>query len=457
MDRASTVPTRHRTLEGVPEGSHIGLPATVVVSPAPADETLDQKAPVETWICFAVNVLAFAAICALVVIRTDGFWYDESWYLASVGSLRHQGALSAEFLRGLPGPAGPLYAWIHYLLEPLTGLRPLPTRFATIFLFVLTVVVLSMAARASGIRFGGLRTPQLLGAPMIYGTVGTALTEVPAMFVFALHIAVLLTALRWIDRNRPAAVGLGTLAGLLCGLAVAGRQTFLASLLALPVLGWKNRRAWPVLTACALSSLILPTIIFAAWQGLTPPKIAYVGQGFSPVNVFAAFAYAGIVYAIYDFSWILEHARRYGAIVLTGLVLNLAFGLLEQTPLIGTASRVLPDWGMPLYTRLFSGLFLGWGLVFMSKLVTILRDQSRMQRYLAFASILILGSALKVSIPYGGRYIVGCVPLLLLLALHRAPDTRWKAARMAVAAVVGLASLDTFITDSLRLEDSPLR
>jgi hypothetical protein len=415
---------------------------------------LERPAPAETWLCFGAAALALTAICALVVVRTTEFWYDESWYLSSVRDFERQG-LSTEFLRGLPGPAGPLFAWVHYLLEPLTGLRPLPTRLANIVLFLLMVMAVSSAARASGVRFATLRAPQILGAPMIYGSVGTALTEVPAMLAFALHLALVFRLLRESEENPRLALGLGIVAGVVGGFAVAGRQTFLASVLALPLLGLGARRAWPALAACGLSTLILPAFIFAAWGGLTPPKIAFVGAGFSPANVFTAFAYAGIVYAIYDFAWVLERARLHAGIVLTALVGNLALGLIEHAPLSGTASSLLPAWSLELYSRCFGGLFLGCGVVFMRKLVEMLLEPNPTQRYLAFAVILILGSALKVTIPYAGRYMAGAVPLLLLLALHRAPDTKWKAGRIALASVIGLGSLHTYIVHSMRLNVPP--
>jgi hypothetical protein len=411
------------------------------------------RVPMPVWLCFGVSLLAFGALCALVVLRTTRFWYDESWYLASVESMRRHGGLSVDFLRSLPGPAGPLYTWVHALLAPITKLKPLPTRFATIFMFVLTLVALSWAGRASGLRLAPLRVPQLLGAPMLYGTIGTALTEVPALLAFSMHVCILLIAVRWSERNRTIAIGLGLLSGLCCGLAITGRQTFLPALGALPVLGWRNRATWWPLVVCAVSALVLPALVFAAWGGLTPPKIAIVDKGFSIANLFMAFAYAGLVYAVFDASWIAGRARLYGAIVLTGLVMNLAFGLIIQVPLSGSVGRWLSPSGMSAYGRFSGGLFLGWGLVFMTKLVRVLREPNSLQRYLVLASILILSSALGVNIPYGGRYIAGSLPLLLLVALHRAPDTKWKAVRLAVAAVVGLVSLNNFIVHALRFND----
>jgi len=409
--------------------------------------------PTELWLCFAVNLLALAGICGLVLIRPTEFWYDESWYLSSVEPLRRLGPTS-EFRRGLPGPAGPLHAWVHYLLEPLTGLEPLATRIANVLLFVLTVLAVGAAARVNGIRFAALRAPQLLGAPMLYASIGTALTEVPAMLAFAVHLALLLAALEHREKNPSLALGLGALAGLACGLAVAGRQTFLASVLALPLLGWRDRRSWWPLAACGFTALILPAFIFTAWGGLTPPKIAFVGAGLKPENVLVAFAYAGIVYAVYDFSWVPRRARLYAATMLAGVTANLVFGFIEHTPLSGTAARFLPEWSLPLYSRFFSGLFMGWGLVFMTELTATLWEPSTTQRYFAFAAMLILGSALKVTLPYAGRYMAGSVPLLLLIALNRAPDSSWKALRLGVATVIGLVSLNTAM-DAARLDGPP--
>src|SRR4051794_19074463 len=105
----------------------------------------DRTAAADPWVyvCTAINVGAFLILLALAA--RGGVIYlqhDEGWYLETAEALRAKG-LTAEFLRGLPGPAGPLYSVVHALFAPLTGLQRPGIRFVNMSLFALTVLAIA--------------------------------------------------------------------------------------------------------------------------------------------------------------------------------------------------------------------------------------------------------------------------------------------------------------------------
>ncbi|CAN5817205.1 hypothetical protein BH23PLA1_BH23PLA1_19120 [soil metagenome] len=356
--------------------------------------------PPVTRVCFAVNLAGFAGLVTLVFLRTRQFWWDETWYLASVEALRAEG-LSGSFLRGLPGPAGPLYACVHFLLEPVTGLRPLPTRLANIGLFVLTIIALGVALRARQVSYPLLKASYLLAAPITYGIVGTALTELPAMLCFCLSLALLLVALSPSRRGTPTAIALAAAAGLDRGLESVGRQQHLMSLLAVSALAiganLSARAVVPTLLVYLASASILPGAVFAVWGGLVPPATAYVGEGTSLAHLALSVSYAGLIYFIYDFTWIRKWWAPFVGIVLAGLLMNLSVGLIEHLPMQETAKRLLPAWALRYYSRGGSGLILGFGLAFSLRMVRPLFGNDGGRRYFALATLLLLVTPAKIT------------------------------------------------------------
>jgi hypothetical protein len=403
----------------------------------------------ETLGGFAVNLAGFLAVVALIVAWRVPFWHDEHWYLQSVAALRRQGP-TVSFLRGLPGPAGPLYAVVHAACAPLTGLRPVGVRLVNALLFLLTALALAATLRRRGVAFPALRASHLMAAPVLYGVVGTALTEVPAMLLFYAHLPLLLAAVARARAGGKGAGGMGlaVVAGLACGAAILGRQQFLAALAAAPVLALGAVGATgPVLAAYAASALALPAVVFAIWGGLVPPETAWVGGGASPRNGALALSYAGLIYAIYDVRWIVRHRVAFALIVAAATAANLGLGVVELIPLKTLAWLYLPARAVPYYARASCGVLLGFGAAFLAHLGRQAWARKDDVEYLYFCAALlaVLSSCFKVVHLFSGRYVAVVVPLLVLVAAGDAAAESWaKVARMALGCLVGLLSLYTY-------------
>jgi 4-amino-4-deoxy-L-arabinose transferase-like glycosyltransferase len=398
-----------------------------------------------TWACFAVCAAGFLGLMALVLLSPAGLWRDEIWYLPSVAEL-HRLGLSRAWLHGLPGPAGPLYAVVHAGLEPLTHLRPLGIRFATAGLTVLTVLALGVAMRLRGIPSPFLRAPALIAAPVLAVSIGTAMTEMPALLFFCASLAALLAALGRAERARPGAIVLAALAGLCCGVAITGRQQYLIALFAAVVL-WR-RATWRVPAVYLLLALAVPAPMFLEWRGLVPPLTRFVGEGISIVHGLLAFCYAGLIYCLYDVSWLARRRLLNAALIALAIGLNVSLGLLTRLPFHDLAHHYLPPGVRPYYGLVGCGAMLGFGIIFLGLLIHLVweRRDDPFLVFLCLASVLLLAGSAKTNHIFASRYIATALPMMVIIGTERAPDTYGKAARLALGCVGGMLSLASDLT-----------
>src|SRR4051794_37891775 len=86
-----------------------------------------------------LGAVQLAVLFGFVLIRHEPPHYDEPWYLGTV-QLLHERGLTRQFLLDLPGPAGPLYTFVHALFEPLTHLRVPAVRLVNPLILLLTLL-----------------------------------------------------------------------------------------------------------------------------------------------------------------------------------------------------------------------------------------------------------------------------------------------------------------------------
>src|SRR3982751_2206379 len=91
------------------------------------------------WVTFLV---AFCALVLLVAMSPREFVHDEPAYVNYVPLLRHHG-FTEKFLDELTGAAGPLYAFVHLALSPLTDLRPVEMRLVNVVFLLVVVAILA--------------------------------------------------------------------------------------------------------------------------------------------------------------------------------------------------------------------------------------------------------------------------------------------------------------------------
>jgi hypothetical protein len=410
------------------------------LGPAPSAPV---EAPGARWACFAVSMAGYLVLISYILAVHPPLWFDEFTYLEYVPQL-HQLGLTTTWLRAILGSAGPLFGLVHAAFEPLTGLALPGVRLVSIGLAAATALVLGSALRSRNIPHAYMKAAGLFAVPILYGPIGSAMTEMPAMFFFCLSLALLFPALERAERGDRSAYPLAILAGLACGVATTGRQPYLMAIVASVAL--LGRSTWKVGLLYAISGLILPVPMFLIWGGLVPPRSQAGEVGTSVANCLVAFAYAGVLYSLFDVGWIVRRPLTFAAIVAATTVANLATGFAEHYPLHVTAIRNLSPSMLRIYGLTASGAMLGFGVAFIAELARFARARfdDPADRFLAAATALLLFSTIKNARMFAGRYIATVVPLLLIVGVSRAPDTYGKAFRLALGCILGMISLAAY-------------
>src|SRR5262249_100456 len=126
---------------------------------------------------------------------------------------------------------------------------------------------------------------------------GMTLTEIPAVFFLSLSLTLLVQTLS--TSSLGISISSAVASGVLLGMAVLGRQSYLLVLpcLLIPLI-W-DARIWAknlflVGVFCAATAAVVAPV-FLIWGGLVPPKVAFVGEGISVWNGVLTMGYAGLI------------------------------------------------------------------------------------------------------------------------------------------------------------------
>ena len=418
----------------------------------PTDTSTSNAAARNARLAAAVAGATFVVMCVLVLFARRGPTYDEPWYLGTVALLDRYG-LTPEFLRRLPGPAGPLYTLVQIVARPLTGLHAPGVRLVNLALVLGTVLLVGRCMRLLHPDRRDLTGTDLLAVPGLGACACLALTEVPAMFLATLAVLLLLLAVRPATAARAADVMLALAGGMSLGLAVTGRQPYLLILLAVPALVFgrppqpgMQRPLWPAVAFVA-AALAVCAPMFAVWGGLVPPSITRVSRGLVPAYAVLGAAYAGVIMAVLAPRYLDVPRRWLAAALVGGLMVNEITHVVEITPLTSVVARFLSPSLVAVYASLVSGVLFGAALIFV---VASLRNawarrDDAAYAFVALAGLAILASCAKVTHQFSSRYVVVASPLLVLAASYFTQSTRWKALRFGAAAVVNLLSVWSYL------------
>ncbi len=403
------------------------------------------------WACALIPVLTGVAmiVANLVAARVvpGRLIQDEAFYLAGVGELAAEG-FSPTYLREKPGLAGPLYEVVYWAVAPVVGAEPPTVRWVSMVLMVVVIFGTAAALRRVGATAAVPRAWQLLAVPMVLVCGGLALTEMPALALFTWHVPLLLAA-GAPGAGRGRRLALAAVAGVLIGLATCGRQNFLMAVPACAALAVAGGRRWivPAVVAAVVAAAV-PTPLFVIWGGLIPPRTTWV-SGMAVSHGVLAFAYAGIAYCIFDVRWLARRWAAWVALLVIGVAVNAATGLVHYVPLQTTAEKVLGRY-VGAYAMVCSGLLIGFGLVFLAYLLGLLwaYRSDPVPAYLVAYTGLLLASCARIAHQFSSRYVVLVAPVLVVLAALRDPsaagETWGKAGRLAIGGALGLVSLSAY-------------
>ena len=136
----------------------------------------------------ALIAASYIALLAIIATSPHHPVYDEGWYLGTIALLRQDG-LSVDFLRHLPGPAGPTFTIVYAAAAKLLGPGLPWLRFVGFAFLLASSALLAAILAALNLVIAGTNatTSRLLLAgmflmlPTVAVSSGMTLTEIPAV------------------------------------------------------------------------------------------------------------------------------------------------------------------------------------------------------------------------------------------------------------------------------------
>ncbi len=372
--------------------------------------------------------------------------YDEPWYLDSVPLVDEHGFFTSAFLRSLPGPVGPLFTWVHWLLHPLTGGAVPWVRLVNPVLLVLASLLTAAALKILQRREHFVSAAAILAIPMTWPCTGMALTEVPSLLFYSAHLYAFFVSWRQAESTSTRLIA-ALLSGVCLGFSVLGRQPVLLTLGAVGIVGVVvPKMRWPSAIVCGVTLLICVPV-FVIWGGLVPPQgmTDKVVKGFAPFHSLLAAAYCGLVMLILcpQRSW--GDWRLLLALMVGGIAVNLVFVIGKTVPMDTTVRSMVPASLMWIVERGFFGGLIGLAMVVIAVLLTEM-FQRRRDVVFVFAAVALLSqiaAAAAVKHQFSSRYLYPVAPLFLVLAASY-PCTRWTPVRYGLGILIGAVSLVSY-------------
>jgi hypothetical protein len=389
----------------------------------------------------------FGALVALVVSSPAKFLYDERYFADNFPLLRELGP-GAEFVRSLKFQSpGPLYQYLHAVLEPVTGLAPVPMRVANLCLFVIVALILHRFGATATPANGRSILPMLLRAPTTWVTAGLALTEMPAILFLTASLFVLRSIVqssRHTFREHCAAV----LAGVLLGISVTGRTQFVVVIAAALVLAVERRMRGIVLLFC-VSAAILPAWLFWTWGGLVPPDVQAIQSGLNPYFGLLAMGYLSFITFFMCPGWFVLRDADYwgGAVVaLTFMVVNYWLEIGIHLPLQSFMEERLPEALIRLISHATPALLAGVTFLYCVSLAKHVwaNRQDLWFVFLTVALLLVVGTCVKSSAQFSSRYVAQAIPFIVLLCTAIPVRRRLETACGLAGGMLGLLSLSSY-------------
>jgi hypothetical protein len=393
----------------------------------------------------------------IIIIFSRFPLYDEPYYLHNV-ALLHEYGLSIAYLMHHEGSAGPLYSVLHYLLEPITHLRTPYIRLVNISLMIGTIYFLGRTLKL--LHFSGSYALCVLAIPMTYIISGLALTEIPAMFFFSAGIYLIIK----ISSNHTpysAAIIYSLAGGIFMSFAILGRQPYLLTLAALPILFWNKKnylRSGFLLILTIVASLGLPCYIFYLWNGLVAPPDSNVYEGlamegvlYRPEFFLLCLAYFSIIFIIIAPGLFVLPNRRERRLLLLLFIFLLAvnyhFEVIRFLPIRAVIIKIIPAKYIQTTEVLCGTGLVLLGMYFITTLLRQLHKKAYPKElvFYSFASLLIAISCMKITWGFSSRYAAQAIPMLIPIGAYFFKRNNTSVYRIMAGVILGLISFASYV------------
>ncbi len=403
----------------------------------------------------------FAGIILAVFVFQRPPFFDERLYLMDVSSLQAYG-FGHRYLLELTGSAGPLYSMVHFVFSPLTHLKVPAIRLVNIFFLTGIIYYTSAVLKALGFIRRDYAL-SILAIPMTYVLAGLALTEIPSMFFFSAGIYYIIAVTNTKNYDFRSLLKLMA-GGFMLSVAILGRQPYLVTLMALPILFYEKNSKINVLGSLLLTlffALAMPFYVFYTWKGLVPPidakvyeEIAQQGVTYRLDFFWLCLAYFAMVFWIICPGFFKFPSVKQCFFLLTGLavldVINLNYKLLTFLPAKSLMTRLIKSPQLVSEAEIHVGSILCLlGMVF---LITLTRRVIKFgyNKQLYFLSIALLAlafSCVKITWGFTSRYAAQAIPLIIPVAGYFFHRDRYFTVRIAAGILAGLLSLFFYFQD----------
>ncbi|MDR9900965.1 hypothetical protein G7B40_041905 [Aetokthonos hydrillicola Thurmond2011] len=388
---------------------------------------------------------AFFALVTLVAKSPNRFVYDEP-YFSNYISLFHQHGFTPKFLNSLNAAPGPLSAIVQAIFEPLTHLRPVAMRFVSVFLLLVSALVLGALLKKDG-RGNWVAAASVLAVPMTWVVGGMALSEVSAMMLVTLSLYFQTKGLEALDTN-SAPHGWFLTAGVFLGFAIWGRQPYLLLI------------SVPLLLACVEPRLRGPASVFAGvaacmavplfsiWGGFVPPS-QHLSPGFSILHALLSFGYTGFCFILLGArsNWLSWKA----AFALVGLTIltNGTFRAFAIFPVKSLVDRHVNPAFLPFYGNACGSLFLSCGVLSLAILIRIIWESRIDRRRLMINTglLCVVAAPLLDTHQYSSRYTAMALPYIVLAANPWQKWSRLTTLTTLAGCVLGYLSLSGYFNE----------
>jgi len=395
------------------------------------------------------GILALSLLAVMIANSPSNRCYDETFHLNLAQDVLERGWSVASTSPNNQSAAGPLYSAVHLFALQAIRIEAPAVRFVNYFFLVSVIVTLAYSARDGSSKLAWLAGFSVVSVPFAWPCAGLALTELPALAAFSLFVLAMLHILRVEETDSLFRMcGWAAAAGLLLGLSVLGRQTYLV---VVPVVGFMcfliPRKA-PLLLLCLTVAAIACGWLFMLWGGLVPPALARVDGGLRLEYGALSLSYVAAATLFLQPRWLRPPS---GGVSLGALGLGIVFALLcrdytnppAKSLLIGVfGERAGLAFGF-MVNSLFMTAGILWAWTALQRCWQARRDPLRV--FLFLTLFVLVAAPMKVSHTFSSRYLVGLLGVLVLvLEIPSNTACRWYAVRMSVGSVLGAAILWTY-------------
>lgn len=387
-----------------------------------------------------------AILLGMIVNSPSVLIYDEHFYVKGAHLLERGASLRDLVLAPLETAAGPLYPVIHWLVAPIIGLDAPGIRWLNPVLMAISALALSYALKCWGKPDPWARAAMIFAVPIMWVTVGMALTEVPAFCFMSMSVAFAAWAMTAKPEQRLRLWVGFVLSGICFGVAVLGRQTYLPAVCGfLAIAAFAPPLRWAAL-AGAVAAVAVPLPVFLLWGGLVEPDQRFVG-GLDLGHGALAFCYLAVLFLIlaprfYLARW--KWALVAGAI---GALASFLWGGLDFQVAAGLASR-LPPLAARLFQAGISAILVGGcaALVLASGVNMWLNRNDRIFILLMLLTLGLTATAVANVFQFSSRYLMTAFPFALLAVQPYFRPSLWAAARLGFGAAIGCVLLLGYYT-----------